>query len=303
MTFDNCEICGANAWNKVYHGPVRDGIFGSSREQASVARCEGCGVDRLAEECALPESAYETEVYRKKLQQGLNSESYFRTHDELNIHTLQALWPTSFRGAVIADVGCAGGSLLDHLHGVSLVQIAIEPCDIFHKSLNQRGYQSYSYISSALRDWAGKVNYIFSIQVIEHVRNPLSFLMEIRELLAPGSRLVISTPNRNDILMSLLPHDFPKFFYRVVHRWYFDVKSLTECARRAGFDVVETRFTQRYGMANAVAWMRDRVPTGHSRIDVIDSLADKLWRCYLEESGQADCIYMVLQPASKKANQ
>jgi hypothetical protein len=102
MSFDRCEICGANHWSEVYGGAVRDGVFGSSREQASVARCAGCGVDRLAEECATPESVYETEAYRKKLQQGLDSESYFRLLDELQIHTLQALWPTSLRGCVIA---------------------------------------------------------------------------------------------------------------------------------------------------------------------------------------------------------
>ncbi len=300
MSFDSCEICRASDWNEVYRGPVRDGTFGSSCEQASVARCAGCGVDRLAEECATPDSAYLTETYRRKLQQGLDSESYFELHDELQIHTLQALWPTSLRGAVVADIGCAGGSLLDHLQGISAVQVAIEPSAVFSESLAQRGYRVYPYAREALRDWARQVDYAFSIQVIEHVHNPRSFLMEIRELLAPGSRLVISTPNRNDILMALLPDDFPEFFYRTVHRWYFDARSLAECARSAGFDVVETRFAHRYGMANAIAWLRDRRPTGRSRIDAIGPLADDLWRSYLEQSGQADCIYMTLQPAARK---
>ncbi len=87
---------------------MRDGAFGSSRKQASVARCAGCGVDRLAEECATPDSIYETEAYRRKLQQGLDSESYFQPHDELQIHTLQALWPTSLRGTVVADYWLRG---------------------------------------------------------------------------------------------------------------------------------------------------------------------------------------------------
>jgi SAM-dependent methyltransferase len=303
MSFDSCEICGANEWSEVYSGAVRDGVFGSSRKQASVARCAGCGVDRLAEECATPESVYETAAYRKKLQQGLDSESYFQLHDELQIHTLQALWPNSLRGAVVADIGCAGGSLLDHLQGVSAVQVAIEPSDVFRESLTQRGYRVYPYARAASRDWSGQINHAFSIQVIGHVRNPLFFLKEIRELLAPDSRLVISTPNRNDILMALLPDDFPEFFYRTVHRWYFDAKSLADCARRAGFDVVETRFVHRYGMANAIAWLRDRRPTGQSRIDAIGPLADDLWRGYLEQSGQADCIYMTLQPSARNDSQ
>lgn len=303
MSFSACEICGANNWRELYRGPVRDGVFGSSCGQASVARCTQCGVDRLAEEYATLDSVYETATYRNKLQQGLSSESYFEMHDELQIHTLQAMWPTSLRGAVIADIGCAGGSLLDHLHGISIAQVAIEPSDIFRESLLQRGYQVYPYAHEACRDWAGRVDHAFSIQVIEHILNPRKFLEDIRSLLSPGGRLVISTPNRNDILMALLPDDFPEFFYRTVHRWYFDATSLADCARRAGFDVVETRFAHRYGMANAISWLRDRRPTGRSRIDAIAPLADNLWRSYLEQSGQADCIYMTLQPTAGKDNQ
>lgn len=296
MSFNACEICGSSDWDEVYCGAIRDGVFGSFREHGSVARCSGCAVDRLAEESAAADEIYETEAYRKKLQQGLDSESYFRMHDELQIHTLSALWPTNLRGLTVADVGCGGGSLLDHLSGVSAVQLAIEPSDIFRESLTQRGYHAYPYARDACRDWAGRVDCTFSIQVIEHVRNPLAFLRDIRQLLAPNSRLIISTPNRNDILMELLPDDFPKFFYRTVHRWYFDAISLANCVTRAGFSIVETRFVQRYGMSNALAWLRDRRPMGQLRINGIDPLADDLWRAYLEQSGRADCIYMTLQP-------
>lgn len=302
MSFDNCEICGANDWSEVYRGPVRDGVFGRSRAQASVARCAGCGVDRLAEECATPESVYETEAYRQKLQQGLDSESYFQLHDELQIHTLHALWPTSLRGAVVADIGCAGGSLLDHLQGISSVQVAIEPNDVFRDSLAQRGYRVYPYAREARGDWTGQVDHAFSIQVIEHVRNPRAFLEDIRPLLSPEGRLVISTPNRDDILMELLPDDFPSFFYRTVHRWYFDQASLAECARRAGFEVVATRFVHRYGMANALAWLRDRRPTGLRRIEAIAPLADELWHSYLKQSGKADCFFMTLRPSNDGAH-
>ncbi len=183
------------------------------------------------------------------------------------------------------------------------MQVAIEPSAVFSGSLAQRGYRVYPYARKALRNWAEQIDHAFSIQVIGHVHNPRSFLMKIQELLSPGSRLVISTPNRNDILMALLPDNFPEFFYRTVHRWYFDARSLAECARSAGFDVVETRFAHRYGMSAAISRLRDRRLMGRSRIDAIRPLADDLWRSYLEQSNQADCIYMTLQPATGKEHQ
>lgn len=298
MSFSTCEICGAKDWREIYRGPVRDGVFGQCLEGAVVARCGSCGVDRLDEDHCTPDSAYETPAYRAKLRQGLDSESYFSVHDELQIHTLRAIWPETLRHFIVADIGCAGGSLLDHLRGVSATQIAIEPTDIFQESLAARGYRHYPYARDAASDWAGRVEFAFCIQVIEHIRAPVEFLAEIRELMAPDGQLVISTPNRRDILMSLLPDEFPAFFYRSVHRWYFDAEAAAACARRAGFEVVETRFVHRYGMANALAWLRDRKPTGRSRLECIGPDADRLWESYLERSGQSDCIYLILRPTA-----
>lgn len=297
MTSAACQICGNQEWSQTYFGPIRDGVFGNQVDCASISRCAGCGVDRLAESFCLQDEAYETAEYRRKLQQGLDSASYFATHDELQIHTLRAVWPMATRNSVIADIGCAGGSLLDHLRGVSATQLAIEPSDIFAQSLNGRGYKHYRYARDAQSDWEGKVQFAFSIQVIEHLADPVDFLKEIRPLLCQDGRLVISTPNREDILMELLPSNFPAFFYRTVHRWYFDARSLAACATQAGFNVLETRFVHRFGMANSLAWLRDRKPTGRAPMSGIGPAADDAWRSYLETAGRADCIFMVLAPA------
>jgi len=295
--FGPCEICGAQGWQTVYQGPVRDGAFGNSVDGAEVARCGGCGVERLAERSCPPESAYETEDYRRKLQQGLDTPSYLASHDELQIFSLTQLWPMSLRGQAIADIGCAGGSFLDHVSGLSSHIIAIEPSSIYHESLKRRGYAVYRYAADAARDFSGRIDLATSFQVIEHTPNPRQFLRDIRSLLKPDGLLVVSTPNRNDILNHLLKDDFRRFFYRVVHRWYFDADSATTCARLAGFEVVDVRHVHRYGMSNALAWLRDRSPTGQERLPGITPFADQVWRGFLEDSGQADTLYVFLKPA------
>jgi SAM-dependent methyltransferase len=296
MSFAACEICGAASWTEVYCGRVRDGVFGAYREGAIVSRCGDCGVERLAEEFCTPDSFYETEAYRAKLKQGLGSDAYFAAHDELQIHTLRAIWPQNLRNATVADIGCAGGALLDHLRGWTKRQVAVEPYDVFRADLAARGYHVYAYAQDAAHEWKGRVDMAFSIQVIEHVKDPRAFLETIKPLLTDEGRLVISTPNTRDILFDLLPGEFPSFFYRVVHRWYFDVASLTECARRAGFEVVAVRHIHRYGMANAMRWLRDRKPTGNDALSGIDSTADDSWRTHLESTGRSDCLYLVLTP-------
>lgn len=294
--FSPCEICGTDDWTPTYHGNIRDGGFGSVHADATIGRCGGCGVERLAENACPDSSFYEGEAYRTRLGQGLTSGSHFADADHLQRFGLELLSSNSLRGATVADIGCSGGSFLDHIAGLADRKVAVEPSEIYHPSLAERGYIVFPYARDAAKSFAGAVDLAVSLQVIEHVENPRAFLADVRGLLKPGGRFLISTPNLRDILMQLLPDDFPAFFYRVVHRWYFDADSLAECARLAGFDVARTDHVHRYGMSNALAWLRDRQPRGHERLNAIDATADLLWRAQLERSGQSDCLFMTLTP-------
>ena len=295
--FEACVVCGAQNWGAVYRGAIRDGSFGNLRDGAVVSRCGGCGVERLAEEFCKHESFYQSAEYREHLAQAADTEAYFRIHDELQIFTLEAIWPRSIRDQTVADIGCAGGSFLDHVAGVAKEIVAVEPSGNYHEGLAARGFHVYPYVSDVPAKYEGSVNFATSLQVIEHVENPRQFLADIRPLLAENGLLLVSTPNRRDILMDLLPDNFPSFFYRVVHRWYFDAPSLARCAKVAGYTVTETRFVHRYGMSNMLAWLRDRAPSGLAPLPNIDALADRFWKGYLERAGLSDTLYMTLRPA------
>lgn len=293
--FPRCPNCGSTTWSPIYRGAVRDGAFGRST-QGTVARCEGCGVDRLAESLCLKPAAYRGN-YRHHVGQSHDLNEHYATHDELARFTIDTIWPDSLRGEVVADVGCGGGSLLDHVCGLPAEMIAIDPDEGFAKSLQQRGYRWYADVSAAAADWKSKVDVAFSIQVIEHVDDPHVFLEGMRELLNDEGTLVLSTPNRADILMDLLPQDFQSFFYRTQHRWYYDAVSLSDVATRAGLKVQEVRYVHRYGMANALLWLRDRKPSGRTGIGTIDRFGDAMWRNWLESIGRADNLYVLLKRA------
>lgn len=163
----------------------------------------------------------------------------------------------SLRGSTVADFGCGGGVLLDHLRGVAGALIAIEPNSLFGTSLMERGYDWYRSGAAATKAYPEGVDLLFSTQVIEHVDEPYGFMKEAYALLKPGGRAIISTPNREDILMEMLPNEFPRFFYRTQHRWSFHAASLKACAERACLVVLETRHVHRYGIANAMHWLKD----------------------------------------------
>lgn len=174
--------------------------------------------------------------------------------------------------------------------------IAVEPGRSYHESLRPRGFHVYDFTSAALDDCCGSVEHAFSFQVIEHVEAPGPFMAEIAELLVPGGRVTISTPNWDDLLMSLLPDDYPPFFYRAVHRWYFCADSLARCGRAAGLIPTQTRYVHRLGIANTLRWLRDCKPGGRNPLPGLDDAAlDSVWRDTLAREGTADTIYMTFE--------
>lgn len=291
--FRTCEICHADNWNIIYEGRVRSGAFNVSVKGGMVALCGDCGVARLAEELCINPSVYESEAYRAAMGQGLTVEDFLGHADPIQIHHLDALWPLSLRGKVVADIGCGAGSFIDHIAGLASEIIAIEPTTLYHESLRHRGYELYNYAAEAIKARPNSVDLAVTFQVIEHVQNPCEFLKEILVLLKPDGFMLIATPNREDILMKLLPEEFPSFFYRTAHRWYFDRASLRYCVKTIGLQVEWERFLHTYGMSNTLSWMKERCPTGNRRLSGIDSIADRFWNSYLETTGQADTLFIL----------
>lgn len=298
--FINCEICNTNSWKPLYEGKIRSGSFGSFEDNAVVGICSGCGVGRLAESNSISSKAYETKEYRDTLGQGLNVSDFFDHADPVQIHHLSSIGNYSFRNKIVADIGCGAGSFSDHISGLAEKIIAIEPTEMYHKSLRERGYEVYSYTKDAISTRSGSIDFAITTQVIEHVENPVVFLSDIFNLLKPGGTLVIATPNKNDIMLKLLPDEFSSFYYRKVHRWYFDNKSLSQSAIRAGFNIESEKFLHTMNMSNMLSWLIQRVPTGNTNIlPGIDDKADTLWKTYLEISGQADTLFLTVSKPNK----
>jgi|TARA_B100000315_G_scaffold213510_1_gene211519 SAM-dependent methyltransferase len=297
VKFNDCEICGYNKWDAQFSGKIRDGAVGNfSNDESVILRCSKCGVERLNESCCKDADLYTGKKYRKLLSQPTTVEGFMEKYDSLQLRNLKAIWPDSVRGKTVADIGCAAGSFLDHISGLTKEVIAVEPCRDYHYSLINRGYSVYSYVNDAAGDWRGKVDYAFSFSVIEHISNPRLFLEEIGGMLSNNGKLLVSTPNRKDILMELAGDDYKRFFYRTVHRWYFDRKSFGYCADKAGFEVTRSICVHRFGLSNAMKWLRDSKPDENTPLPYLDDeVLDNFWKGYLESHGVGDYLYFELK--------
>ncbi|MBA3576526.1 MAG: bifunctional 2-polyprenyl-6-hydroxyphenol methylase/3-demethylubiquinol 3-O-methyltransferase UbiG [Sphingomonas sp.] len=130
-------------------------------------------------------------------------------------------------GKSALDVGCGAGLLAEPLARlgaqVTAIDAAAELIDSARQHSQGQGL-SIDYRNCAVEDLDGQFDLVTSMEVIEHVAEPQSFVRGLVARLAPGGLLILSTPNatRWSKLMMItigesvgaIPkgtHDFDKF--------------------------------------------------------------------------------------------
>ena len=103
------------------------------------------------------------------------------------------------------DVGCGTGFLLERLagRGFSGTGIDLSPESVEHARSRLRDIGASerldAQVGSAYEPPPGPYDLIALTDVLEHLENPRGCLATLRERLAPGGLLVISTPNRRSL--------------------------------------------------------------------------------------------------------
>lgn len=155
------------------------------------------------------------------------------------------------------DVGCFEGHLLDEIRGsTSWNAYGLEPNNIAAAIARGKGHRVWSshaenVDSQILED--RKFDVIYMGQSIEQVNNPVTTLVHLKPLLAPGGVLVVSTPNLDsrevDWFGPTWVHWHPPY-----HRQIFSKKGLHALAQKAGFLPLAFRsFSNTYWTAMSLA--------------------------------------------------
>jgi 2-polyprenyl-3-methyl-5-hydroxy-6-metoxy-1,4-benzoquinol methylase len=96
--------------------------------------------------------------------------------------------------------------------------------------------------ATRLKDTLGdrKFDCIIAGELIEHLENPYAFLRNVKDSLAPGATLVVTTPN--PVSWPVLPLEWfraRKFFYTDEHLYYFAPRWVVRMLEHTGFEVTE----------------------------------------------------------------
>lgn len=125
------------------------------------------------------------------------------------------------------DVGCGRGELSIHLSKYHRVH-AIDNSDFEHPS----NYK-YSHVDLAegINLPTNKFDIVFSKSVIEHFRDPLKLLGEMKRVLKPGGLLICMTPDWES--------QYRNFYNDCTHVSPFTRKSLTDALNISEFEEVD----------------------------------------------------------------
>ena len=196
---------------------------------------------------------------------------------ELSMHNLRAL-----------EVGCSSGFMLLALKERGMDVIGVEPSGTFTSFVRScdipvfRSLQEFQEESGRGTD----LDLILHFFLLEHIRNPISFLERCLGLLKPNGKMFFEVPSRSDPLITI--YDIPafhNFYWSAAHHWCFNRKSLEFLLDQLDCEY-EVIPEQRYDLSNHFWWALEGMPGGIGKFAA--KFAPELDAAYKESMRQTE---------------
>lgn len=263
MRYTNCRLCGSSTF-------PRKGKIRSTRSLLAdkILECKACSFVFLNDDSHISQTHYEESLmhdYEKTLEESReeSKEEDLRRYDMLKSEIMDKK---------IIEVGVGNGGFLKLAQKVAKSAQGIEPEKKHHRTFEEEGLNVKLH-KNDLTDSRG-TDVIVSFHVIEHVSNPLGFLLELLNLLEINKKVFIETPNSNDALITLYDSAaFQNFTYWDNHLVLFNNKSFEFMCNKITGIKYKSIPVQRFSVANHLHWLAKKKPGGH-----------KLWNFLDEES-------------------
>ncbi len=149
-------------------------------------------------------------------------------------------------GRKAADVGCGAGLLAEPLArlGADVTGIDAAPENIAAARLHAEGQGlDIDYRTGGVETLVGTYDLVTSLEVIEHVRDPRTFVLGLAQAMAPNGLLVLSTPNRTSMsrLMMITLAEGLGRIPKGTHDWqkFLTPEELCALLKDAGLEIVD----------------------------------------------------------------
>lgn len=250
----NCRLCGGESF-------AREGNIRTSKKIAAnkILECSNCSFVFLNDDSHISDFHYEQSLMHDSHQSLEESRSSTKEDDLRRLEMLV----TEIKDKNLLEVGSGNSGFLKLAQGLVNSAQGIEPEKKYHEIFKEESLNIYSSLLS-FRETKAAIEIIVSFHVIEHVKNPLEFLVELLAVLRKNGKIFIETPNSNDALIKLYESSsFKNFTYWDNHLVLFNHKSFEYMLGKIQGIRYKSIPVQRYGIANHLYWLAAEKPGGH----------------------------------------
>jgi SAM-dependent methyltransferase len=158
------------------------------------------------------------------------------------------LFPPAGRGLRVLDLGCANGYLAAHIAAAGYRVTGVERPSGVTEEFPSGVRLVHADLEFGLPDLDGCFDRVLCADILEHLRDPLSLLNDVRQIMAPEAKLVASLPNsgnfyfRLNVLLGRFPQHDKGLFDRT-HVRFFMWDGWVELFSRAGFQIESVKPT------------------------------------------------------------
>jgi 2-polyprenyl-6-hydroxyphenyl methylase/3-demethylubiquinone-9 3-methyltransferase len=160
--------------------------------------------------------------------------------------------PQPFAGLRLLDIGCGGGLLSEPMARLGATVVGADaaegnlPVARIHAEQSGLDIDYRHTTAEALADAGEQFDVVLNMEVIEHVADPLSYLVATRQLLKPGGLEICSTINRNpkSFAVAIVGAEFVmRWLPRGTHEWskFITPDELFDLLGQAGLTPVDRK--------------------------------------------------------------
>lgn len=196
----------------------------------------------------------------------------------------------------LLEIGAAAGSFLEIIKRETpdIKLAAVEPdtntASLREKFVGTESYANLDEICSSNR----KYDVICFFHVLEHIVDPSSFFLKLRQLMHSDTLIIIEVPSLFDPLLSLYNcASYKRFYFQTQHPYVYSRPSITRLMKYNNFKAAEIIDFQRYGLENHLNWLINDVPGGNELFRGIFSATGKNYITELENYGKTDSVIWI----------
>lgn len=279
-----CYLC-KNENIDVLHKGTRDNA------DIDVLKCQNCGLVFLSTFSHVNDELYEDSKMNSNDINIIQWREETKKDDERRLTTLKEV----IYNKKILDFGCGNGGFLKLSSDIASIAVGVELDRMPRNYLIHEGYKVLKNIDEI----NNKFDIITLFHVLEHLKDPVSYLNIFKNKLNNGGQIIIEIPNADDALLSLYHSKaFANFTYWSLHLFLYNVTTLEKLAEMAGLKINWIKQVQRYCLANHLYWLSEGKPGGGmgNRLSCLNNIElDRKYIEQLESNSACDTIMMSLK--------